>query len=73
MTPAQISEIQRIRSMDPDDLPDGIPCSHRGCLNHLTHPCEGCGRVGGKKNNLNNFLKGCKFVPAENDRPEVLE
>lgn len=27
---------------------DGEPCSHRGCLNHITHPCEGCGRVAGR-------------------------
>ena len=26
---------------------NGEPCKHRGCLNHITHPCEGCGRVGG--------------------------
>ena len=26
---------------------DGQPCEHRGCLNHLSHPCEGCGRIGG--------------------------
>lgn len=29
-------------------LPDGVPCYHPGCLNHITHPCEGCGRVGGR-------------------------
>jgi hypothetical protein len=28
---------------------DGYPCSHPGCLQHITHPCEGCGRVGGRK------------------------
>ncbi|MFA6063863.1 MAG: hypothetical protein WC736_14850 [Gallionella sp.] len=28
-------------------LPDGVPCSHRGCLHHVTHPCEGCGRIAG--------------------------
>ncbi len=27
-------------------LKDGEPCSHPGCVNHLTHPCEQCGRVG---------------------------
>lgn len=27
---------------------DGEPCNHPGCLNHLTHPCEGCGRIAGK-------------------------
>ena len=26
---------------------DGEPCKHPGCLNHITHPCEGCGRRGG--------------------------
>lgn len=30
------------------EINDGQPCSHRGCLNHLSHPCEGCGRIGGK-------------------------
>ena len=29
-------------------LRDGEPCTHPGCLSHLTHPCEGCGRVGGR-------------------------
>jgi hypothetical protein len=23
------------------------PCEHKGCLSHITHPCEGCGRIGG--------------------------
>lgn len=26
---------------------EGVPCSHPGCFNHLTHPCDGCGRIGG--------------------------
>lgn len=29
-------------------LRDGEPCSHPGCLSHVSHPCEGCGRVGGR-------------------------
>ena len=33
----------------PNCLPDGVPCGHAGCLNHISHPCEGCGRVGGKR------------------------
>lgn len=28
-------------------LERGEPCSHPGCLSHVSHPCEGCGRVGG--------------------------
>jgi len=27
---------------------DGQPCNHKGCLSHISHPCEGCGRIGGK-------------------------
>lgn len=27
---------------------DGQPCDHPGCLIHISHPCEGCGRIGGK-------------------------
>lgn len=23
---------------------DGEPCAHPGCLGHVTHPCEVCGR-----------------------------
>ena len=29
------------------DIPDGEPCRHPGCLSHITHPCEVCGRIGG--------------------------
>lgn len=27
---------------------DGEPCGHPGFLHHVTHPCEGCGRKGGR-------------------------
>lgn len=33
--------------MGKEKLIDGEPCDHRGCLNHVTHPCEGCGRIVG--------------------------
>ena len=26
----------------------GEPCKHPGCLKHITHPCEGCGRYAGQ-------------------------
>lgn len=29
-------------------LRDGEPCKHSGCLSHISHPCEGCGRIGGR-------------------------
>ncbi len=37
----------------PDHGPElqhavGTPCDHPGCLSHATHPCEGCGRIGGR-------------------------
>lgn len=35
---------------DVKKLKDGQPCKHSGCLNHISHPCEGCGRIGGVKN-----------------------
>jgi hypothetical protein len=28
------------------DLKDGVPCGHPGCEKHITHSCEGCGRIG---------------------------
>jgi len=35
-------------------LEDGEPCYHKGCLNHVTHPCEGCGRIAGRSDNKEN-------------------
>lgn len=29
-------------------LKDGESCGHPGCLQHVTHPCEGCGRIQGR-------------------------
>lgn len=26
---------------------DREPCKHTGCLNHVLHPCDGCGRIAG--------------------------
>jgi len=31
-----------------DQLRPGQPCGHPGCLHHVTHPCEGCGRIAGR-------------------------
>ena len=44
---------EQIEYADACDVPfetilEGQPCDHRGCLSHQSHPCEGCGRVGGK-------------------------
>jgi hypothetical protein len=48
---ATIKQIADMEEKFPDrrwQLRDGEPCSHPGCLKHVTHPCEGCGRVGGR-------------------------
>ena len=34
------------------DLRDDEPCKHAGCLSHVSHPCEGCGRVAGRTPNV---------------------
>jgi len=38
------------------------PCEHPGCLNHITHPCDGCGRIAGQK--VLSDLLGCPFCKA---------
>jgi hypothetical protein len=30
-------------------FPDGVPCGHAGCLSHVSHPCDSCGRIGGRR------------------------
>jgi hypothetical protein len=41
--PARYIGYDHSRQLRPDQ-----PCSHRGCLSHVTHPCEGCGRIAGQ-------------------------
>ncbi len=50
--------------MEADDVilyHDGEPCKHKECLNHISHPCEECGRIGGKgivyKPPFDNFIE----------------
>lgn len=43
-------DLDSIKAGEPiEHLKDGEPCGHHGCLNHITHPCEGCGRIAGGK------------------------
>jgi len=46
----RIAELESKSSVHEPDvhLEDGKPCSHKGCLSHITHPCEGCGRIAGR-------------------------
>jgi len=43
--------------MTDKELKDGEPCDHPGCLSHVSHPCEGCGRVAGKKVTKDIYFK----------------
>ena len=43
---------EKYSTVNPNpQYPDGVacphPCPHHGCLNHVSHPCEGCGRIAG--------------------------
>lgn len=37
----------KVREENRGKYKDGEPCDHTGCLHHITHPCEGCGRIAG--------------------------
>lgn len=41
-------EEERLKLEDNRQLLDGTPCAHPGCLSHISHPCDGCGRIGGR-------------------------
>jgi len=43
----------------------GIPCNHPGCLNHVTHPCEGCGRVAGRPKEFQTLLSDLERILEE--------
>jgi len=34
------------------ELFDFQPCGHPGCLSHVSHPCEGCGRIAGRASSV---------------------
>jgi hypothetical protein len=50
MTPKKVAEL--LTSCGPeqkyDYYPNGMPCEHKGCLSHMSHPCECCGRIAGE-------------------------
>lgn len=53
----------------PVNHPDGEPCEHPGCLAHISHPCDGCGRVAGR-----SVHRGCRLCrePVEQARIALL-
>lgn len=51
-------EVQELKPGEFRYLVDGEACGlHVGCLAHVTHPCEGCGRVGGYEVDEAKFAK----------------
>ena len=38
-------------------LRDGEPCGHPGCLAHTSHPCEVCGRIGGRMDDTDKKIE----------------
>ena len=49
----------------------GEPCSHAGCLSHITHPCEGCGRIAGGLLGHTSVSGQCRKCGADNYGHEV--
>jgi hypothetical protein len=54
-----------------DDLPDGVPCKHPGCLSHVSHPCEGCGRIAGHTVTIADTFKEIIKDAIENHQDPV--
>ncbi len=60
------------------EVREGEPCPHPGCLSHRTHPCEGCGRVGGNYSLTCHWLRTqlawiALDVPQAKDHPDQHE
>ena len=47
----------------PQGLADGYPCNHPGCLSHISHPCEGCGRTAGLRSSSAEWLQVGSIKP----------
>lgn len=62
--------------MSPDTntrLRPDEPCAHAGCLSHVTHPCEGCGRIAGQypmsPDTLERIREALSEAPGWNKAP----
>lgn len=42
--------------IEPRPLRPDQPCHHPGCLSHVSHPCEGCGRIAGRSPDEKNTI-----------------
>lgn len=63
----EVPAMSNEHSSDERQLKQGEPCGHSGCLSHVSHPCEGCGRVGGLSFSIpedkRRLLDSPPFVP----------
>ena len=53
------------------ELPDGVPCDHPGCLSHVSHPCEVCGRVAGRRLTKRALDLGDSAASEDGQKSEV--
>lgn len=56
------------RMMGTQRYKDGEPCDHPGCCSHITHPCEGCGRIGCRSHNQSMHADSEKHGAADGRR-----
>jgi putative endonuclease len=57
----------------PPKPPPREPCGHPGCLNHVSHPCEGCGCKADVIPPLEEIIKRIRAHPITSDcTPEIL-
>lgn len=47
---------------------DGDPCDHPGCLHHISHPCEVCGRIAGRTKQLAIYHRGKTTINTDPQR-----
>jgi len=50
-------------------LKDGEPCRHPSCLSHISHPCEGCGRIAGAEM-LPGLTLNCDAIQIDERRKQ---
>jgi len=48
------TSLLKLPSGELKTVQEGEPCAHPGCLQHRSHPCEVCHRVGGKGSAIYN-------------------
>lgn len=54
-------------------LKDGESCGHKGCLNHITQPCEKCGRIGGQRMTFQWAIEKINGIISETEpQPEMV-